>query len=109
MLIFPCPSCPLEQRQAWPQDNQHVTIQAGEIPRVDRLFESPIVHKTLPEAPILPDPSEGGRTTARSGTTTRMSITTSAATASQDDDRDIRTTGSTREALGRAGTTARSE
>ena len=45
---LPRPSCPLEQRQAWPQDNQHVTIQAGEIPRVSRLFESPMAHTMLP-------------------------------------------------------------
>lgn len=54
VLIFPCPSYPLEQRQAWPQENQHVTIQAGEIPRVGRLFESPMMHRILPGAANFP-------------------------------------------------------
>ena len=53
VLIVPLPRRP-GQKQALPQDNQHVTIQAGEILRVGRLFESQIAPIINPQAEFTP-------------------------------------------------------
>ena len=52
MLIVPLPAVRPWQKRAWPHDNQHVTIQAGEIIRARRLFESPMVPLTHRQARI---------------------------------------------------------